>query len=834
MKLIRWSKFFVFVVILLFVIDHFAQVEIVTLAAQPEDEWEARPMHVSHLIDPLAFSGYSPSQIRMAYNLPFTGGNGTTIAVIIAFDTPNIRNYLAAFSSQYGLPVPTDSNFEIHKMASNIVVNSSWSLEACLDVEWAHAIAPDAKILLVEARTNSIFNLLSAIDYAANRPDVVAVTMSWGGDEFSNENAYDLHFNKPGVTFFASSGDDGSGVLWPACSANIVAVGGTTLDLNVTDGTVVSETAWSKSGGGISAYVTLPAYQGDYGLNSSRRAVPDVAYNADPSTGVKVYYDSQWYVVGGTSAGAPQWAAIHALGLSARHVNLYNDAELDYSSCFRDITSGSNGDYNATSGYDCVTGLGSPMTTNFRVLAVSPSSGPAGGLITLSGVGFTANSSASISYMDPKTSTWVTIIDDLPVTSAQNVNYTFNAPDLQENIPAGDNQPTYDNIIFRAVDNSNGEVYTTTIPYVEWRRGLVRVGHTNATGLYGNSTDFVTTLFVQIGQSIVVVGKWFSPGSASLLWDGAVILGNATADETGFLNATVIVPTTSAGQHTLTISDGTNGTTNFCVSLTRLPTITNNYDYSWHTTDFTIDLTADFNVTQTYYKINNGTVYNTTVNGQPIITSEGNNNTLEYWSTWDTYGLDDMELPHIILTGIQLDKTPPEGSLAINNGAASTSSRAVILTVGAVDSLSGISRIRFSNDNAWDQSVWEQFTNSMSWQLTDGDGIKSVYCQIIDVAGSIASLSSSIILDTSNPMQDLPPSPTANPSLNTNPTFVISPSPTPTLSPVPSEQPSSEPYATPAVPELGIQMVFVLLALLAISFAVKQKKGAKTLCNLSE
>jgi hypothetical protein len=192
-----------------------------------------------------------------------------------------------------------------------------------------------------------------------------------------------------------------------------------------------------------------------------------------------------------------------------------------------------------------------------------------------------------------------------------------------------------------------------------------------------------------------------------------------------------------------------------------------------------------------------------------------------------------MEIPHIILTGIQLDKTPPEGSLAINNGASSTSSRAVTLTVGAVDSLSGISRIRFSNDNAWDQSVWEQVTNSISWQLTDGDGIKSVYCQIMDVAGSTANLSSSIILGTSNPMQEMPPSPTANPSLNTNPTFEISPSPTPTLSPVPSEQPSSEPSATPAVPELSIQMVFVLLALLAISFAVKQNKGTKNLTHLS-
>jgi hypothetical protein len=826
-KLVHSSRLIVCAVILLFFLGYLSQVETVTLAVQAEPEWEASPMHVSQLADLLAFSGYSPSQLKMAYNLPSTGGNGTTIAVIIAFDTPDILSYLVAFSSQFGLPAPNESNFEIHKMGSNIMANTSWSLEACLDVEWAHAIAPDAKILLVEAKTNSIGNLLSAIDYAANRPDVVAVTMSWGGDEFANENAYDWHFNKPSVTFFASSGDYGSGVLWPACSANVVAVGGTKLNLNVTDGTVVSETAWSESGGGISAYVTLPTYQVDYGLNSSRRAVPDVAYNADPSTGVKVYYNSQWYVVGGTSAGSPQWAAIHALGLSAKHVNLYDDAKLDYSSYFRDIISGSNGEYNATSGYDCVTGLGSPMTFNFRGLAVSPSSGAAGGSITLSGVGFTANSSASISYLDPKNSTWVTIIDDLPITSAQNISYTFSAPDLHGNIPAGDNQPIYDNIIFHAVDNSNGNVYTTTIPYAEWRRGLVRAGSVNATGLYGNNTDFGTTLFVQSGQSIAIVGKWFSPGSASLLWDDVSILDNVTIDETGILNVTTTVPTTFAGQHTLAISDGPNGSTNFCVSLTRLPTITNDYDNSWHTTDFTIDLTADFNVTQTYYRINNGTVSNIAADGQPLITTEGSNNTLEYWSTWSIYELNDIELPHIILTGIQLDKTPPQGSLTINNGATSTSSRAVTLNVSATDSLSGISQIRFSNDNIWDQSIWEQIANSKSWQLTDGDGVKTVYCQIRDVAGSVTNLSSSIILETTNIVQDSSPSATANPSLNANSTFAISPSPTPTLSPIQSEHPSAEPLATPAVPELSIQMILILFALLAILSAFKYKRNTQ-------
>jgi subtilase family serine protease len=150
----------------------------------------------------------------------------------------------------------------------------------------------------------------------------------------------------------------------------VVGVGGTTLNL-ASNGAVVSETAWSGSGGGVSHYESKPVYQTSYGLTYARRAVPDVSYDADPNTGVLVYDStpyqgfSGWWVVGGTSAGAPQWAAIQALGLSANNNNFYQDAKsASYSSYFRDITVGSNG-YPATTGYDLVTGLGSPLTTNY-------------------------------------------------------------------------------------------------------------------------------------------------------------------------------------------------------------------------------------------------------------------------------------------------------------------------------------------------------------------------------------------------------------------------------------------------------------------------------------
>ncbi len=110
-----------------------------------EDTWVAHPLH---LVEPAAYvSGYSPAQIRQAYNLPSTGGAGTTIAIIVAYDAPNIQNDLAIFSARYNLPAPSSDNFEIYKMGPNLGTSSDWALETALDVEWAHAIAPEAKIL---------------------------------------------------------------------------------------------------------------------------------------------------------------------------------------------------------------------------------------------------------------------------------------------------------------------------------------------------------------------------------------------------------------------------------------------------------------------------------------------------------------------------------------------------------------------------------------------------------------------------------------------------------------------------------------------------------------
>ncbi len=340
------------------------------------------PVHI-YRSGQLAPTGLSPAEIKKAYHLPLAGGKGT-IAIIDAYDDPTIENDLAVFDAQYGVPACTARNgcFTKHKMASSIARDSGWAMEIALDVEWAHAIAPAAKILLVEAKTPSGANLLDAIDYAASRNDVVAVSMSWGGEEFPDEVSYDTHFisrANPKMVFVASSGDDGAGASWPASSPNVIGVGGTTLSLS-SAGSFVSEKAWPGSGGGVSAYEKEPGYQAAYKIPKATgmRAIPDVSYDADPASGFPVYLTvgtgararGSWNTVGGTSAGAPQWAAIRALGGTATLAKLYADKASSRSlGYFRDITSGANGTClyycAARKRYDYVTGLGSPLTARF-------------------------------------------------------------------------------------------------------------------------------------------------------------------------------------------------------------------------------------------------------------------------------------------------------------------------------------------------------------------------------------------------------------------------------------------------------------------------------------
>jgi hypothetical protein len=499
---------------------------------------------------------------------------------------------------------------------------------------------------------------------------------------------------------------------------------------------------------------------------------------------------------------------------------LYGRAKTTYSSHFRDITSGSNYVNPATADYDLVTGLGSPLTTNFGTeFTISPTSGPSAGAITLNGVGFTAGSSVNISYLNPVTHTWIPIINNL-TTAFPEFTYSTNAPDLLRNNTAGDNQPLSDSIVFRAQDNSNGHAYNTTVPYTEWRRGIAQVGNSTAQGLYGNNTNLALSVFVQNGDSVPVCGEWFSPGVIHLLWDGITDLGTIATDETGLFNTTIQVPTTTAGQHSLVIRDNS---TDFCLNLTRLPTLANDYVDSWQTSNFTINLSPDYAMNETFYRINNGSIYNVTSNGQPTITTEGSNNTLEYWSTWNVYGTSTMELSHWTLTGIKLDKTAPTGSITTSSSIVDTPE--VTLSLNANDDVSGVAQMRFASENGnW--SSWEPYATSKTWTLQDGDGVKTVSVQYIDNAGLISSTySCTVTLQTPQPS----PSPLASSDPTPTPTPTTTPTQTPSPSPSPSNSPTTQPSATPQVPELNIQIVLILLAASTLTLTVlfKRKENKK-------
>ena len=318
-------------------------------------------------------AGYTPAQIRHAYGFDRIAhtGAGQKIAIIDAYGSPTIQNDLNAFCKYFGLPQTTVQIY--YPNGKPTKTDSGWALETSLDVEWAHAIAPGATIILVVSKDATLGNLLNAVDYAVQL-GAKQISMSWGATEFPTETAYDLHFNKTNVTFTASSGDNGAGVSWPAVSPYVVAVGGTTLSLNAS-GNVLSEVAWTGSGGGTSAYVSKPAYQAPFQY-TTKRMVPDVSYNANPATGFPVYDStpysgrSGWFTVGGTSAGAPQWAALIALAncstivpVTQTDTPLYRLGAPNIRSLyFRDIISGNNGRYNALIGYDEVTGLGSPLS----------------------------------------------------------------------------------------------------------------------------------------------------------------------------------------------------------------------------------------------------------------------------------------------------------------------------------------------------------------------------------------------------------------------------------------------------------------------------------------
>lgn len=354
------------------------------------------PHHIKPSAGTASPSGMPPAKVRHAYGFDQIAnqGEGMVIAIVGAYDHPNIESDLNVFNSAFGVAPCTTANAcfqKIYARGSVPQTNAVWALEMALDVQWAHAIAPKAKILLVEAASSNFTELIYAVDVAVKNGATV-VSMSFGGSEFSAETFYDKYFNVPGVTFIAASGDTGNGVEYPAASKYVIGVGGTTLNADLY-GNYISETAWSGSGGGVSAYEPQQSGQTTWPVPyASKRGIPDVSYNANPNTGFAVYTSvpyqgtSGWFQVGGTSAGVPQWAALIAIANSLRaaagkstltmtYNTLYNAGKAAYNMAYHDITTGSNGSCgsicNASGSYDYVTGLGTPQANNLIPLLLN-------------------------------------------------------------------------------------------------------------------------------------------------------------------------------------------------------------------------------------------------------------------------------------------------------------------------------------------------------------------------------------------------------------------------------------------------------------------------------
>ncbi|MDH6112149.1 subtilase family serine protease [Kitasatospora sp. MAP12-15] len=320
-------------------------------------------------------SGFGPSDLRSAYNLPANGGAGQTVAIIDAYNDPKAAADMAVYRAQYGLPACTVANGcfkQVSQTGTSTLPanNQGWAGEESLDLDMVSAIAPNAHIILVEAKTASTANLGISVNEAV-KLGAKYVSNSYGGSESSSDPSYDTkYFNHPGVAITVSSGDGGYGVEYPAASRYVTAVGGTALKkASSTRGW--TESVWSTSssegaGSGCSAYDAKPTWQKDTGC--SKRTVADVSAVADPATGVAVYQTyggSGWNVYGGTSVASPLIAAVYADAGTPSAAIPAADAYA-HPSALNDVTSGSTTSCSpaylctAEPGYDGPTGLGTP------------------------------------------------------------------------------------------------------------------------------------------------------------------------------------------------------------------------------------------------------------------------------------------------------------------------------------------------------------------------------------------------------------------------------------------------------------------------------------------
>jgi subtilase family serine protease len=385
---------------------------------------------------------FGPDQIRVAYNVqPLLDegidGSGGTIVIVDAYGSPTLLNDLHTWDVTWGIPDPVVQVHTPFGIDPTSTANAfGWGVETSLDVQWAHAIAPKAKIALVVAKSNNDSDINAALKYAVdnNVGDVISMSFGEGETCMAPADRANMHATfeaaaKKNITLFASSGDQGSAqpacdgsdsfflsTSIPATDPNVTSVGGTNLFADGTSGAYQSETTWNETalfgpaatGGGHSVLFGRPSYQAPVVKDAKSREVPDIAYNGGINGGVLVRAfcpadptvcgagTSVFFRVGGTSAGSPQWAGLIALtnqmaGGRVGDVNktLYNLGKGNNASTyFHDITTGNNGlidvgpgtgtpiaGFDAASGYDMATGWGSPIANALVPAIAKPGNG---------------------------------------------------------------------------------------------------------------------------------------------------------------------------------------------------------------------------------------------------------------------------------------------------------------------------------------------------------------------------------------------------------------------------------------------------------------------------
>jgi hypothetical protein len=307
-------------------------------------------------------AGWAPVDFQTRYNLPSSSkGAGQIVAIVDAFDNPNVASDLAAYRSNFGLGTANFTKYNQNGQTSNYPRgDKGWGTEIDLDVEMVSAVCPNCTIYLIEANTNNTTDLETAEKQAVTLGAHV-ISNSWGGGGGADQSA----FNTPGVIYLASAGDGGYGTQAPADLPTVVSVGGTTISKM---GSAYNESTWNDTGSGCATGISKPSWQHDSGCTS--RTMNDVSAVAFNVAFYDTYGESGWGTVGGTSVSSPLIGGVFGLAGNASKLHdakkFWAQTKQKYAKDLHDITTGLDGACGGTylckagPGYDGPTGWGTP------------------------------------------------------------------------------------------------------------------------------------------------------------------------------------------------------------------------------------------------------------------------------------------------------------------------------------------------------------------------------------------------------------------------------------------------------------------------------------------